>query len=144
MQNPCKVSVRKYLIVSYHPCSLRSPKQVICPSLPKLPQTPPPTPWLGKFIVFRFKYIVFKLLEMHLWVKNLILDIFTHAKTKLSSRFLSSTHRQWEINYSLEQDFSKICSSPSKEGWVGWRSGEEERVTMHYLQVFGGIFERFW
>ena len=115
MQNPCKVSVKKYLMVSYHPCSLRSPRQVICPSPSRksskaLPNIPPP-PWLGKIYCLDSDILCLNYSKMLLWVKNLILDIFTHAKTKLSSRFLSSTHRQWEINYSLEQGFSKIFSS---------------------------------
>ena len=73
--------------------------------------------WLRK----SFKFIVLRLLQIHLWVKKLNLLDFTHApQAKLSSRFLSLPPRQTGTVLSSRTAFFEDIFFPEEKGWRGW------------------------
>ena len=77
-------------------------------------------PWLQK----SFKFIVLRLLQIHLWVKKLNLLIFTHApQAKLSSRFLSLSPRQTGMALSSRAAFFEDIYFPEEKGGGGRGTG---------------------
>ena len=128
--------VNKHTIY-YHPCPsqlisrihpfifLWTPKEIISPEsfLIFLLNLYIP-PWLQK----SFKFIVLRLLQIHLWVKKLNLFIFTHVpKAKLSPRFLSISPREMGIaHYSLKAFFEDIFSWVERgvRGLCSWKNDQ--------------------
>ena len=86
----------------------------------------------------KFQIYSVKLLQIHLWVKNLNLFIFTHApKAKLSPRFLSLSPRQMGIAHSSWTAFSEEFFPEQKGGWEGYGV---EKIT----KIIKGIGHKFW
>ena len=73
-------------------------------------------PWLRK----SFKFIVLRLLQIHLWVKKLNLFDFTHApKQNSPPDFYHYPPGWWELRIPPEQHFLKIFFPEQKEGGRG-------------------------
>ena len=91
------------------------------------------SPWLRK----SFKFIVFRLLQIHLWVKKLNLFNFTHAPSKTLPQFLSLSPKQTRIAHSTRTAFS--------EDIFPWAErGGEDYAVEKITQISKGIGHKFW
>ena len=90
-------------------------------------------PWLRK----RFKFIVLRLLQIHLWVKKLNLFNFTHAPSKTLPQFLSLSPKQTRIAHSTRTAFS--------EDIFPWAErGGEDYAVEKITKISKGIGHKFW
>ena len=92
------------------------------------------SPWLRK----SFKFIVLRLLQIHLWVKKLKLFIFIHAPNQnCPPRFLSLSSRQTGIAHSSQTVFFEELFSWGERGREGY--GVEKNTIINK-----GIGHKFW
>ena len=91
------------------------------------------SPWLQK----RFKFIVLRLLQIHLWVKKLNLFIFTYASKQNSTpgfyHYLPGTR---ELSIPREQRFLKILFPEEK--------GKEDYAVQKNTKINKDIGHKFW
>ena len=73
------------------------------------------SPWLWE----SFKFIVSRLLQIHLWIKIESVNFYSCPKVKLSPRFLSLSHRQTRIAHSSQTVFSEDILSWAEGGGRG-------------------------
>ena len=94
-------------------------------------------PWLRK----SFKFLVLRLLQIHLWVKKLNLFNFTHTPKQTSPlMFLSLSLGRRELPIPPEQHFLKIFFPEQKEGAGGVEDYGVEKIT----KVNKCIGHKFW
>ena len=91
-------------------------------------------PWLRK----SFKFLVLRLLQIHLWVKKLNLLIFTHAQLQQNSPpgFYDYPLGRRELPIPSEQPFLKIFFPEQK----GVKDYGVEKIT----KINNGISHKFW
>ena len=132
-------------IIYYHP----SPSQLISRILPLIFLWTPRglslqnLSWIFSYTCIfhhgcrkKFQIYSVKLLQIHLWVKNLNLFIFTHAP-KNSPLDYHYPPGWWELPIPLEQHFLMILLPEKKGRWEDY--GVEKMTTINK-----GICHKFW
>ena len=91
-------------------------------------------PWLPK----SFKFLMLRLLQIHLWVKKLNLFNFTHApKQNSTPGFYHYSPGRRELPIPPEQHFLKIIFPEQREGG-------EDHVVEKITKISKGISHKFW
>ena len=97
-----------------------------------------PKPYISPSLRKSFKFIVLRIMQIHLWVEKLNLFNFTHAPKQNSPQgFYHYPSGRWEFSIPREQHFLKIFFPQQKDG------GEDYAIE-EITKINKDIDHKFW
>ena len=103
-----------------------------------------PEPVYSAMVAESFKFIVLRLLQIHLWIKKFV-HFYSCPQAKLSPRFLSLSPGRGELRILPGQRFLKIFFPDQKEGGkdYGWKNYQNQQWYWSQVLINSTIFATF-